>query len=90
MKIKEGFEIQNVCGEFIIIPAGVDNIDYSKIISLNESAAYLWNTLKEKSAFTIDDMVETLLAEYEVEPNIAREDSEAIVERWREMDLIEE
>ena len=39
MKIKEGFEIQNVCGEHIIVPAGVDNVDYSKIISLNETAA---------------------------------------------------
>ena len=90
MKIKEGFEIQNVCGEHIIVPAGVDNVDYSKIISLNETAAYLWENIAGKPAFTIDDMVALLLAEYEVEETIAREDCNAIAERWREMDLLEE
>ena len=90
MKIKEGFEIQNVCGEHIIVPAGVDNVDYSKIISLNETAAYLWENVAAKESFTIDDMVALLLAEYEVEENIAREDCEAIAECWKEMKLLEE
>ena len=90
MKIKEGFEIQNVCGEHIIVPAGVDNVDYSKIISLNETAAYLWENVVGKSSFTIDDMVALLLAEYEVEEEIAREDCNSIAERWKEMELLEE
>lgn len=89
MKIKEGFEIQNVCGEYIIVPAGVENVDYSKIISLNETAAYLWENVAAKASFTIDDLVELLLAEYEVEEEIAREDCELIVERWKEMELLE-
>lgn len=90
MKIKKGFEIQNVCGEHIVVPAGVDNIDYSKIISLNETAAYLWESVAEKDSFTIDDLTQLLLAEYEVEENVAREDSALIIERWKEMKLVEE
>ena len=90
MKIKKGFEIQNVCGEHIIVPAGADNIDYSKIISLNETAAYLWQSVVGKPSFTIDDMVALLLAEYEVEESIAREDCEMIIERWKEMELVVE
>lgn len=90
MKIKEGFEIQNVCGEHIIVPAGAENVDYSRIISLNETAAYLWQSVADKPSFTIDDMVALLLAEYEVEEGIAREDCEMIVERWKEMELVEE
>lgn len=90
MKIKKGFEIQNVCGEYIIVPAGADNVDYSKIISLNETAAYLWENVAAKDAFTTDDMVALLLAEYEVEESIAREDCEMIIERWKEMELVEE
>ena len=89
MKIKEGFEIQNVCGEYIIVPAGVENVDYSKIISLNETAAYLWENVVTKDSFTIDDMTALLLAEYEVEENVAREDCEMIVECWKEMELVE-
>ena len=89
MKIKEGFEIQNVCGEYIIVPAGVENVDYSRIISLNETAAYLWENVAAKESFTIDDMVEILLNEYEVEEEIAREDCGLIIERWDEMGIIE-
>ena len=90
MKIKEGFEIQNVCGEHIIVPTGAENVDYSKIISLNETAAYLWENIVPKESFTIDDMTQLLLAEYEVEEDIAREDCASIVECWKELELIEE
>ena len=89
MKIKEGFQLQNVCGEHIIIPAGEDNIDFSHIISLNPTAAYLWEKIAEKAEFTIKDMVQLLLDEYEVEEDIALEDCKLIAERWAEMGLID-
>ena len=90
MKIKKGFELQVVCGEYLVVAAGEENVNFSKIISLNESAAYLWNNLVDKEAFTIDDMTALLLNEYDVEESIAREDCELIAERWKEMELVEE
>ena len=90
MKVKEGFEMQNVCGEHIIIPAGVENVDFSKIISLNPSAAYLWENIAKRDSFTAEDMAELLLEEYEVEREIALEDSNLIAETWKEMGLVEE
>ena len=89
MKIKKGFQLQNVCGEHIIIPAGEENIDFSQIISLNPTAAYLWENVAEKENFTIEDMAQLLLAEYEVEEEIALEDCKLIAECWNEMGLIE-
>jgi hypothetical protein len=89
MKIKKGFQLQNVCGEHIIIPAGEENIDFSHIISLNPTAAYLWEKIAEKAEFTIEDMVQLLLDEYEVEEDIALEDCKLIAERWAEMGLID-
>ena len=35
MKIKEGFKLMNVCGEHVIVAYGVQNIDFSQMISLN-------------------------------------------------------
>jgi hypothetical protein len=90
MKTKKGFELQNVCGEHILVPAGIENVDYSKIISLNPTAAFLWEKASCIEEFTIDTLVEALLEEYEVEEPIAREDCGLIVERWKEMELIEE
>ena len=48
MRIKPGFNIRQMCGESIIVAQGLANIDFSKIISLNESAAYLWDAVKEQ------------------------------------------
>ena len=48
MKIKNGFELREMCGEYIIIGTGVENIDFSKVISLNESAAWLWREVDGK------------------------------------------
>lgn len=89
MKIKNGLQLQNVCGEHIIIPAGEENIDFSQIISLNPTAAYLWENIAEREEFTVEDMVTLLLNEYEVEEDIALEDCNLIAERWKEMGLIE-
>ena len=90
MKIKEGFELQNVCGEHLIVAAGEENINFSKLISLNESAAYLWSKLCGKEAFTVEDMTALLLEEYDVEESIAREDSIKMAESWKEFGLVEE
>ena len=90
MKTKKGFELQNVCGEHILVPAGIENVDYSRIISLNPTAAFLWEKINAMEEFTIEDMVSSLLEEYEVEEEIAREDCNLIVERWADMELIEE
>ena len=68
MKIKNGFELRNICGENIIISHGKENINFTKIISLNESAALIWNQLADKD-FSIDDMVHILTSEYEVDEN---------------------
>lgn len=90
MKIKKGLEIQNVCGEHIIVATGIENVDFSQIISLNETAADLWKGVAGMDCFDIDDMVKILLDEYDVEEEVAREDCAIIAERWREMGLLEE
>ncbi|MBE6286554.1 MAG: PqqD family peptide modification chaperone [Bacteroidaceae bacterium] len=90
MKAKKGFELQNVCGEYIIVPAGIENVDFSRIISLNPTAAFLWEKVSSLEEFTIETLVEALLEEYEVEEAVAREDCALIIERWAEMELIEQ
>ena len=90
MRVKKGIELQNVCNEHLLIPAGIENVDFSKIISLNPTAAYLWENIAGMDNFDIDTLVGLLLKEYEVEEAVAREDCQLIVERWAEIGLIEE
>ena len=46
MKAKPGFNLRVVCGENIIVAEGEENIDFSNIISMNESSAYLWQNIQ--------------------------------------------
>ena len=87
MKIKEGFELRTICGENVIVATGFKNIDFSKIISLNESAALLWRGLLDRD-FEVDDMVKVLTDEYEVDADTARRDAEAIAKQWQEIGLL--
>ena len=89
MKIKKGFELQDVCGEYILVPADIEDTESDKAISLDPVAALLWAGVEQMELFTIDNMVEILLSEYEVEEEIAREDCGLIIERWDEMGIIE-
>lgn len=81
MRIKPGFELRNVCGEHIIVATGLENIDYSQLISLNESAAYLWDAVKDAD-FTADSLAQLLLKEYDVDDETARRDAAAIARQW--------
>ena len=43
MRIKKGFVLREMCGENIITAEGIENVRFDKLISLNATAAYLWN-----------------------------------------------
>ena len=46
MRTKTGFVLKDVCGEKIVVAEGRENIDFTKIISMNDSAAYLWEKVQ--------------------------------------------
>lgn len=88
MKAKPGFNLRVVCGENIIVAEGEENIDFSNIISMNESSAYLWQNIQGKE-FTHEDMVGLLTQEYEVDEATALKDVKALTELWLQAGIIE-
>ena len=88
MKIKKGFELRTVCKENIIVAFGEENIEFSKVISLNESAALMWCAVLGKD-FSAEDMADALMQEYEVDRETALKDAQAMLQQWLEVGLIE-
>lgn len=88
MKAKPGFNLRVVCGENIIVAEGEENIDFSNIISMNESSAYLWQNIQGKE-FTHEDLVALLTQEYEVDEATALKDVKALTELWLQAGIIE-
>ncbi len=89
MKAKKGFNLRSICGENVIVAEGIENIDFSRIISMNESAAYLWKNIQQRD-FTPADLATLLTDEYEVDEATAQKDAALIAQQWVEAGIIEE
>lgn len=89
MKLKKGFGLRDVCGEKVLVAEGMVNIDYSRIINLNETAAYLWENLQDKT-FEVEEMVDLLCSEYDVPADVALKDCNELAKKWIEAGLAEE
>lgn len=89
MKAKTGFHLRNICGENVVMAEGIENIDFSKIISMNESSAFLWQNITGKD-FTADDMARLLCDEYEVDMTTALADAKTVAQQWIEAGIVEE
>ena len=89
MKQKKGFVLRKVCGENVIISESTETIDFGKLISLNESAAYLWEKASELGDFTPQQLADALQEEYEVSNEQALTDVNRIVKEWEKVGIVE-
>lgn len=93
MKAKKGFHLRKVCGQNIIVAEGKENIDFCSIISMNESAALLWNEIQDKD-FTAEALAEILMDHYQIDdktplpPSQALADAEDIIKEWQKAGII--
>ncbi len=88
MKIKDGFILRSICGEFIVVGEGLAQVNFNKMLSLNESAAYLWKEVEGKT-FTQEDLVQLLLDKYEVSQEQAAADVEKLTATWIKEGVVE-
>lgn len=72
MKINKEFILREIAGEYILVPIGRTALDFNGLITINEIGALIWKMLLEEK--TIQNIVEAILAEYEVEEQTATSD----------------
>ena len=70
--------MNSVCGEKFLMAEGVDNIDFNQIITLNETAAFLWEAMGE-GEFSVEELVEKLTAEYDISADEAKAHIETLI-----------
>ena len=88
MRIKEGFTLRTICGEHVVIGEGLAQVNFNKMLSLNASAAYLWEQVQGKD-FTVEDLVSLLTEKYDVSEDRARQDAAKLVLSWQEQGVAE-
>ena len=89
MRIKKDFVLREVCGENVIMGENLKAIDFRKILSLNESAAWLWKEAKAQGDFTIESLTARLCEEYDVTAEEARSSVTDLLEKLEKEGVIE-
>lgn len=86
MKLKEGFILQEVGGQMVVIPTAED-MDLNMMIKLNETGAFLWERLEQETDEAA--LVSALLAEYDVDEDTARKSVQNFVGKLSSNGLLE-
>lgn len=89
MQIKSGFVLREVCGEQVIVGEGLDAINFGKLLSLNETAAWLWKQAKAMGDFSVEELAAKLCEEYEVSADDAKADVAAMIDEWQQVGVVE-
>ena len=88
MTIKEGFVLRTICGQNVVSGEGTSQVNFSKLVSLNETAAYLFKAVQGRE-FTAETLANLLLDEYEVDRETALKDAESLCAQWMEIGIAE-
>lgn len=88
MRIKKGFTLRTVMGQNVVLAEGANADNFGKIITLNASAAMLWEALEGKT-FEVDDVAELLVEAYGIDRGQARADAARIVDLMTRKGLLD-
>jgi hypothetical protein len=87
MKIKNGFMLREIAGQWVIVPLGTRVVEFNSIMTLTESGAILWRLLEKGTEE--EEMVKALLQEYDIDEATARKDIKLFVENILTKNLCE-
>ena len=89
MQIKEGLKIRNIAGESVLIMQGQVGADMTKVVSFNNTAEWLWNTLYGKT-FSLEDVTRLLSERFKIDFAKAEADAKKWIEQLMQCKALEE
>ena len=87
MKIKKGFMLREVAGNYIVVAVGDALKQFNGMINLNESGAFLWERLIDGG--DEQSLVKAMLDEYDVDKTTAQTDVKEFIEKLTKAGLVE-
>ena len=89
MKTKNGFMRRKRGTQEVIVAVGEASKQFSGIIRLNETGAFLWDKLAEGN-MTEEKLVDALLSEYDVAREVAEQDVARFVKTVRDEGMLDD
>ena len=88
MKIKDGFLLRPLGGDYVVVPVGKAALDLQGMITLNETGAFLWQALGTPQ--TTETLVTAMCKEYDVTKERARQDVLLFLDKLQQQRLLDE
>lgn len=89
MRIKRGLVLRQIGSKLFILETTSEyKEELSKMITFNSTAAFLWESIKNKD-FCIKDLSDLLRKKFSIPEETAMEDAESIVNAWMQALLID-
>lgn len=88
MKARQEFITRKIAGETVLVPTGTAAADFNGIITLNDTALFIWESLAED--LTPEELLSRLLEEFDTEEETARKDMEEFLEQLRNHHMLAE
>ena len=87
MKTRKGYTLRSLGKEFILVADGFEAVDFSRMISLNETAAFLWKEVEDKE-FDAEMLTNLLTDNYDIDRETAQNDVATMLKSWSEAGMI--
>ena len=88
MKIKDGFVLEEVGGSYIAVAVGKRAENFSAMVRMNSTGAFLWNIMAELDV-SREDLLEKMLESYEVDRETALSGIIAFENKLRDGGILE-
>lgn len=86
MKIKDGYMLSKVAGNYIVVPLGDEALDFNGLITTNETGAFLWEKLSV--GIEKNELLTALLDEYDIDEHTASADMEDFIKKLSDAELL--
>lgn len=87
MRTKPGYVMREVAGNYVAVPSGEAALDFSGMITFNETGVFLWKQLSDEK--NEQDMLSALLEEYDTDAVTAKADICEFLSKLKAADLLE-
>ena len=88
MKIKDGFLLKNIAGEWVVVPTGDRALRMQGAMILNDVASFIWRQLL--SSVLYEAVLDAIVNDYDIERSEAQRDLDAFLNRLKELDALDD
>lgn len=89
MKLKENLTMRKIGDEYMMVSQSGSGLDYTRVISLNSSAAYLVQEVQQRE-FTKEEWVNLLVDKYNIDIERAQADVQLLIDKFNKEGLFHE